>query len=159
MPPLIFREIPMTEETKRNKVTIHKSGSYRYACTQPSYIDPKTNTRKYRRIHWGTVDENNRFYPNRTYIEADPGERESLLFPSDWDLSEIEMIRMGEQRVIPLHERRTRALRVGVLEPGESSPQEEIPSGKMILRLIDRLEKEEIPSDKILEIVKSMGEG
>ena len=58
---------------------------------------------------------------------------------------------------MPLYERRTRALSAGRGNE-ESHPGSDVPSGRMILRLIDRLEQEKIPSDKILEIVKSMGD-
>ena len=139
------------------KVYLHRSGEYRYACTQPSYIDPETKKRKYRRIHWGTVDEDNRFFPNQTFLDAPEEERECLLFPEEWDLSEVRKVERGEGRLVPLHERRLRTLRAKK-ERMEEAEEETIPSGRMILKLIDRLEKEKIPSEKILEIVKSMGE-
>lgn len=39
------------------KVSIHAYSNYRYASTQPAFIDPDTGKRFYRRIHWGTVTE------------------------------------------------------------------------------------------------------
>ena len=43
------------------RISVHIDKGYRYASTQPAQVDPETGRRTYRRIHWGTVDENNRF--------------------------------------------------------------------------------------------------
>ena len=61
------------EESTTYKVRIHMNNGYRYASTQPLVVDPdRTSGRnKHRRIHWGTVDENNKFHPNKDdYSEA-----------------------------------------------------------------------------------------
>ena len=67
------------------------NNGYRYASTQPLVVDPdRTSGRnKHRRIHWGTVDENNKFHPNNTFLYADVSERRKLIFPDDWDMSEV----------------------------------------------------------------------
>jgi hypothetical protein len=72
-------------------VKIHKNGSYSYASTQPIVIDPdrKSGRNKHKRIHWGTIDENMKFHPNKNYISASPAERERLIFPPGWDMSEV----------------------------------------------------------------------
>lgn len=49
----------------------------------------KTSRRKHKRIHWGTVDENNKFHPNKTFLYADLSERRKLIFPDDLDMSEV----------------------------------------------------------------------
>ena len=72
------------------RVSIHTTKGYRYASTQPSFVDPQTGRRRHRQYHWGTVDENNRFHPGSRYLLASPEERARLVFPADWDLSEIE---------------------------------------------------------------------
>lgn len=76
----------------RYRIAIHVDKGYRYASTQPAFVDPETGKRTYRRIHWGTVDENNRFYPGKAYIFAPIEERSKLIFPEGWDLSEIEKL-------------------------------------------------------------------
>ena len=45
------------------RVKIHDNGGHRYASTQPAFTDPVTGRKKYRRLHWGVVDENNKFHP------------------------------------------------------------------------------------------------
>ena len=74
------------------RVSIHKNNGYRYASTQPGTVNPETGKRDYRRIHWGTVDENNKFYPGKKYIFASIEERSRLIFPDDWDLSEVDKL-------------------------------------------------------------------
>ena len=74
------------------RISIHVDKGYRYASTQPAVVDPETGTRKYRRIHWGTVDENNRFIPGKAYLFSPIEERTKLIFPEGWDLSEIEKL-------------------------------------------------------------------
>ncbi len=74
------------------RISIHLDKGYRYASTQPSVIDPETGERRYRRIHWGTVDENNRFIPGKAYILASLDERSKLIFPENWDLSEADKL-------------------------------------------------------------------
>ena len=79
------------EESTRYKVKIHLNNGYRYASTQPLVVDPERTSgrNRHRRIHWGTVDENNKFHPNKTYLYADVSERRKLIFPDDWDMSEV----------------------------------------------------------------------
>lgn len=79
------------EESTTYKVRIHRNNGYRYASTQPLVVDPERTSgrNKHRRIHWGTVDEDNKFHPNRTFLYADLSERRKLVFPDDWDMSEV----------------------------------------------------------------------
>ena len=74
------------------RISIHIDKGYRYASTQPATVDPETGIRKYRRIHWGTVDDNNRFIPGKAYLFSPIEERSKLIFPEGWDLSEIEKL-------------------------------------------------------------------
>jgi hypothetical protein len=76
----------------RSRVKLHISQGYRYASTQPPYIDEKTGERKYHHIHWGSVDENKKFHPGYNFYLASPEERASLIFPNDWDISEAEKL-------------------------------------------------------------------
>jgi transposase len=70
------------------RVKTHVNGGYTYASTQPPYLDQKTGKKKYRYIHWGTVDENLKFKPGTSFWLASPEERAMLIFPDNWDMSE-----------------------------------------------------------------------
>jgi len=74
------------------RIRKHVNSRYVYASTQPPYIDPSTGKTKYRHVHWGTVDENNKFTPGSTFFQATPKERAQLIFPKDWDLSEAKKL-------------------------------------------------------------------
>lgn len=86
------------------RVAIHIDKGYRYASTQPAIVDPNTGKRSYRRIHWGTVDDNNRFVPGKAYLFAPIEERSKLIFPQGWDLSEIEKLSGNRRRGRPVLE-------------------------------------------------------
>ena len=77
-----------TREESIYQVSIHRNGGYMYASTHPYTTDEKTGKRKYVNLHWGTVEDGNRFIPGKRYIFASPEERARLVFPKDWDLSE-----------------------------------------------------------------------
>jgi transposase len=62
-----------------------------YATTHPYTVDEK-GKRKYGYKHWGTLDGNNKFHPTTTYFYATLEERRQLIFPSDWDLSELKSL-------------------------------------------------------------------
>jgi len=80
------------------RIKLHVTNGYTYASTQPSTIDPETGKKKYRYIHWGTVvslpgqDEKLKFIPGSTFYLASPEERNLLIFPEDWDMSEVEKL-------------------------------------------------------------------
>ena len=74
------------------RVKPHVTNGYTYASTQPSYPDPVSGKKKYRYIHWGTVDENLKFIPGSPFFLASPEERLKLIFPEDWDVSEAEKL-------------------------------------------------------------------
>jgi len=74
------------------KVRIQRDGKYRYASTQPRTVDEKTGEIRFKRVHWGVVDENNKFIPNTFYKYTPIEERKKLIFPPDWDLSEIKKL-------------------------------------------------------------------
>ena len=75
------------------QVKPHVTKGYVYASTQPSYIDPQTGKKKYRYKHWGTLDENHKFIPGTAFFMASPEDRERLIFPDNWDLSEAEKLK------------------------------------------------------------------
>lgn len=82
---------PISADTA-NKVTLHVNGGYRYASTRPRVVNVATGKNTNKSIHWGTVTEDLRFIPNRRYIYAPLEERSKLVFPEDWDLSEIKKL-------------------------------------------------------------------
>ena len=87
-----------------NRVSIHNIGGYRYASTQPAVTDPETGIRHYHRIHWGTVDDNNKFIPGKSYIFAPIDERNRLIFPEGWDLSETHKLSGNRKQGRPVIE-------------------------------------------------------
>ena len=81
-----------TDPNTQYKVSIHMNNGYRYASTQPFEIDPETGKKKYHHIHWGTVDENYKFIPGKNFLFASMEEREKLIFPETWDMSEVKKL-------------------------------------------------------------------
>ena len=74
------------------RISIHNNGGYKYATTHTFLIDEQTGKRKYKNLHWGTVTEIDgkmKFIPGKLYIYASLEERAKLIFPEDWDMSEI----------------------------------------------------------------------
>jgi len=74
------------------RIKPHVNGGHTYASTQPPYLDPLTGKKKYRYIHWGTVDDNRKFIPGVQFYHASPEERVRLIFPEGWDMSEAEKL-------------------------------------------------------------------
>lgn len=73
-------------------VTLHLDKGHRYASTQPSTIDPDTGRKKYSRVHWGHVTEGLKFLPSFKF-EKSPKVWDTLDFPPEWDISEIDRLR------------------------------------------------------------------
>jgi transposase len=74
------------------RVKPHNNNGYTYASTQPPHVDPDTGKKTYRYIHWGVVDDKQRFIPGSAYYLATPEERSRLVFPKEWDMSEAEKL-------------------------------------------------------------------
>jgi len=74
------------------RIKSHITNGYTYASTQPYYYDPVTGKKKYRHVHWGTVDENLKFMPGAPFFMASPEERAHLIFPEGWDMSEADRL-------------------------------------------------------------------
>ena len=79
------------------RIAIHNIGGHRYASTQPPYRDPVTGKLKHKRVHWGVLDDGNKFIPGSKYIFAPIEERSKLVFPDDWDMSELEKLSGGRK--------------------------------------------------------------
>ena len=73
------------------KVSIHKNNGRMYAVTHP-YTTGEDGKRRYSYKNWGTVDDGGRFHPNSAYFYATLEERRRLIFPAEWDLSEIKVL-------------------------------------------------------------------
>jgi hypothetical protein len=78
------------DENAQYRVKPHTANGYTYASTQPPYIDPTTGKKKYRYIHWGSLNEDLKFTPGAQFFLTAPEERARLIFPEEWDLSEAE---------------------------------------------------------------------
>ena len=74
------------------RIKPHVTKGYMYASTQPSYIDSLTGKKKYHYIHWGTLDSGHKFYPGTAFYMVSPEERERLIFPENWDISEAKKL-------------------------------------------------------------------
>ena len=73
------------------RVSIHRNGNYNYASTQINRINSETGQKEHKRIHWGRLTEENKFIPGNEFISASQEIRSKLIFPKEWDLSEIEI--------------------------------------------------------------------
>ena len=80
------------DENAQYRVKPHIANGYTYASTQPPYLDPVTGMKRYRHVHWGSIDENQRFIPGSAFFFATPEERSKLIFPDGWDMSEAEKL-------------------------------------------------------------------
>ena len=74
------------------KMSIHVANGHRYASTQPLVVDVETGMTHNVRIHWGTVDDNLRFYPGKRFFYASPAERAKFVYPDNWDLGELDKL-------------------------------------------------------------------
>ena len=80
------------QEGTNYKMSIHVANGHRYASTQPLLVDQASGKTRNMRIHWGTVDENLRFYPGKRFFYASPSERARFVYPDTWDLTELEKL-------------------------------------------------------------------
>ncbi|MFZ2339630.1 MAG: transposase [Bacteroidales bacterium] len=74
------------------KISTHVANGHRYASTQPLVVDGLTGMTRNVRIHWGTLDENLRFYPGKRFFYASPAERAKFVYPANWDLGELDKL-------------------------------------------------------------------
>jgi len=72
------------------RVSKHRNGGHTYAATHV-YTIGEDGKRRYRYMQWGKL-EGDRFLPGPTYFYADPEERKRLIFPPEWDTSEIDRL-------------------------------------------------------------------
>ena len=78
---------PVNKDTQ-NKVIVHTIGDHRYASTKVYTVDAD-GKKRYAYKHWGALVGGNRFHPGTNYFYAPAAERNKLIFPSTWDMSEV----------------------------------------------------------------------
>lgn len=74
------------------KIMLHVNKGYRYATTRP-LIKTSDGSHYNKSIHWGRVTDELKFIPGRRFLYASLEDREKLIFPDGWDLSEIDKLR------------------------------------------------------------------
>ena len=78
---------PINKDTQ-NKVIVHTIGRHRYASTKVFTVGVD-GKKRYTYKHWGTLKDGDRFHPGTNYFYASVAERERLIFPATWDMSEV----------------------------------------------------------------------
>ena len=78
------------DPSSRYRLKVHRTHGYQYASTQYPVTDPETGIKRYRHKHWGRVDADRLFYPKEEFLALPPAEREKMIFPPKWDLSELD---------------------------------------------------------------------
>jgi hypothetical protein len=75
----------------------HTTKGHTYASTQPYTTNPTTGKKQYKHKHWGTIDQNNKFTPNTTYHQTPQQEKNKLIFPKHWNLTNITQQTQNQQ--------------------------------------------------------------
>ena len=78
---------PANKDTQ-NKVVVHTIGRHRYASTKVFTVG-EDGKKRYTSKHWGTLEDGDRFHPGTNYFYASVAERDRLIFPVAWDMSEV----------------------------------------------------------------------
>uniref|UniRef100_UPI0040292D39 IS1634 family transposase n=1 Tax=Candidatus Cryptobacteroides bacterium TaxID=3085639 RepID=UPI0040292D39 len=78
---------PANKDTQ-NKVVVHTIGRHRYASTKVFTVG-EDGKKRYAYKHWGTLEDGDRFHPGTNYFYASVAERDRLIFPVAWDMSEV----------------------------------------------------------------------
>ena len=77
----------MNKDTQ-NKVIVHTIDRHRYASTKVFTVG-EDGKKRYIYKHWGTLEDGDRFHPGTNYFYASVAERDRLIFPVAWDMSEV----------------------------------------------------------------------
>ena len=77
-----------SKETTPNKIVVHRNGNHTYAATRP-LVKREDGTKYNKTIHWGTLEEGDKFVPNQLYLMTPVEDRGKLIFPESWDMSEV----------------------------------------------------------------------
>lgn len=92
-----------TKEDSIYRLSPHKNGDYMYASTHP-YTLTDDGRRKYRLQHWGTLTPDLKFIPGKQYLYASTEDRGKLIFPPEWDLSELDKLASNRKAGRVAHE-------------------------------------------------------
>lgn len=92
-----------TKEDSIYRLSPHKNGDYMYASTHP-YTLTDDGRRKYRLQHWGTLTPDLKFIPGKQYLYASTEDRSKLIFPPEWDLSELDKLASNRRAGRVAHE-------------------------------------------------------
>lgn len=92
-----------TKEDSIYRLSPHKNGDYMYASTHP-YTLTDDGKRKYRLQHWGTLTPDLKFIPGKQYLYASTEDRSKLIFPPEWDLSELDKLASNRKAGRVAHE-------------------------------------------------------
>lgn len=72
------------------QIQLFTTNGYRYAISQDSIRDPETGKYSHPKITYGTVTKDNRFIPNKRFLQLKPEEIKRLAFPEHWSLEIID---------------------------------------------------------------------
>ena len=78
-------------------------GSYSYAATQPIALDEKTGKERRQVKLWGKL-EGNKFIPSDQFLLLSPEERKKMIFPPEWDITEVKKLPSERGRGRPAYE-------------------------------------------------------
>lgn len=87
---------PVNKDTQY-KVIIHTLGKHKYASTKLFSVG-EDGKKHYSYKHLGTLADVNRFHPGTNYFYAPVADRNKLIFPSDWDMSEVSELSSTRRR-------------------------------------------------------------
>ena len=76
---------------------VHTSGNHKYASTKIFTIG-EDGKKRYSYRHWGALEDGNRFHPGTNYFYVSVAERNKLIFPPDWDMSEVSELSSTRRR-------------------------------------------------------------
>jgi hypothetical protein len=79
----------MPKVSNEYAMKIHKNGKYLYASTQPIVSVNEDGSKNYKRIHWGILDENLKFIPNKNFLMLSKRDKLKYKFPENWDVTEV----------------------------------------------------------------------
>ena len=90
---------PMTAYRMKRRTV----GSYSYAATQPIALDEKTGKERRQVKLWGKL-EGNKFIPSDQFLLLSPEERKKMIFPPEWDITEVKKLPSERGRGRPAYE-------------------------------------------------------
>lgn len=102
---------PSTEYRMRRR----RSGGYTYGATQSFQTDEDTGEVRRQITLWGRLTDENKFIPGSKFLLLSPEDRNKMIFPEDWDISEVKKLPSERGRGRPAYEGECRALNYGAV--------------------------------------------